>query len=403
LLGYGIAVTGQAVQHAFGEFAVPAAASIAENVTLIAALGVYALQYGTGTALGDVGVGHMLLLGGGSTLGVVLHATIQWWGARRLGLRIRPRRDWHDPEVAAIIAQIRPTTVAAVANGARMLLLIVACNAVAGGVGAFQVGLAVLNLPVAFACKPVSYALLPRLAALSTGGDRARLADAYRSGVGLAALIAVPAAVAMLALGMFAGPIAAVGEMASGDGPRLISFAVIAMAGSVVGEGLIQIATPAAYSQGDAAGATRITLMRLGLTVMGAAVVWLLLSGAWIVLGLGLAMTIADIVAAIALHHRLSRRLARTSSVGGYELARSLRATLRASVAAFGTAGAVVAFLVITLGLNDFASSSLATALAIAGVVGYLGLRNRSDGELAALRAELRPGHQPSTDAVTSR
>ena len=53
---------------------------------------------------GSVPTGAVLLIGGGSTLAVVMHAGVQWWGARRCGVTLaaagrvaRPGRPTHRP------------------------------------------------------------------------------------------------------------------------------------------------------------------------------------------------------------------------------------------------------------------------------------------------------------------
>ncbi|MEM7321534.1 MAG: lipid II flippase MurJ [Actinomycetota bacterium] len=387
LIGYGIAVTGQAVQHALGHFALPAAASIAENVIVILALAAFSVRFGTGVEVGDVGLGHILLLGGGSSLGVAAHALLQWWGVRRAGLRLVPRRGWSTPEMRAIIGQARTSAGTAILNGLRILILIIASNTVAGGVVAFQLAINLLNLPVALGSKPVSFALLPRLSAAKQAEDLRSFVDTYARGVGMAAFISVPAAAASIALGWFAARGLAVGEMAGPEGERLVLYALVGIAGAVVGEGLFQLATSASYACFDAVAPLRSQALRAGLTAAGALCCLALVNGPVIVLWLGVTMSVADLIGSGYLHRRIM-----TLATSAYNLNRSLLLTTAAAIGGFVLgAGAAV----IVRSVSDGPRNQL-LVLAMTGVIaaGSLGcfafVRSRFDGELRELLEELR-------------
>ncbi|MFN3219098.1 MAG: murein biosynthesis integral membrane protein MurJ [Acidimicrobiales bacterium] len=400
LVGYGIAVSGQAVQHAMGRYALPAAASIVENVVVIATLVTYAFVFGPSPDLADIDATHIALLGGGSTLGVAAHAVLQLWGVRRLGIRLRFGPGWRDPDVRAILTQVVPSVGTAVFNGARILALLVAANTVAGGVVAVQFGLNVLNLPVALAAKPVAYSLLPRLAAPRALADRWLFADTYRRGVGLAALLLVPAAAGLMALGWIGGPALALGEMGTDDGRRLLSLVLVGIAGAVIGEGMFQLSTVAAYARRDVIGPTIAMAVRATLTAIGVAVATLVFDDLAVVACLVVAMSLADLAGAALLH----RRVTDADQPGDYRLARSLRATVVSAVVAFAAVGAAAWFVG---GLIDAASLlPHLLAAAVLGVVGlaiYLFLRWRSDGELFEVIDQFRSGGGPRAAAADAR
>ena len=50
--------------------------------------------------------GEVLLLGLGCTGAVALHAGLQWLGARRAGVRVRPTAGWRDPEVRDVLRRV---------------------------------------------------------------------------------------------------------------------------------------------------------------------------------------------------------------------------------------------------------------------------------------------------------
>lgn len=387
LIGYGIAVTGQAVQHALGHFALPAAASIAENVIVIAALVAFAVRFGTGVEVESVGLGHILLLGGGSSLGVAAHAFLQWWGVHRAGLRLVPRRGWSNPEMREIIGQARTSAGTAVLNGLRILILIVASNTVAGGVVAFQLAINLLNLPVALGSKPVAFALLPRLSAAKLAGDLRLLVETYARGVGMAAFISIPAAVASMALGWFGARGLAVGEMAGADGERLVFYALFGIAGAVVGEGLFQLATSASYACSDPVTPLRSQALRAVITTVGAVGCLAMIDGPVIVLWLGVAMSAADLVSSGYIHQRIM-----AMAPSAYNLNRSLLLTAAAASGSFVIgAGVAAAIGSVSDGpQNQLVVLALTGVIAAASMVSFAIVRSRFDDELNELLGELR-------------
>ena len=77
---YGFIGVANAVQNARHRFGLAAAAPVIENLVVIGAVVVFRIRSGGGSDLADAGYGDVLLLGLGSTLGVALHAALQWWG-----------------------------------------------------------------------------------------------------------------------------------------------------------------------------------------------------------------------------------------------------------------------------------------------------------------------------------
>ena len=65
----------------------------------------------------QVPVSLLLLLGLGTTGAVLLHASVQWWGARRVGIILVPNAGWRDPQVRATIRRALPAVVQAGAGG----------------------------------------------------------------------------------------------------------------------------------------------------------------------------------------------------------------------------------------------------------------------------------------------
>lgn len=334
LVGYGIIATAAAAQNSRGRYAFAAGVPAVENLVVIAALVAYAARYGTGTPISEVGTGHWLLLAAGSSGGVLVHATLQWLAAARLGVTLRPRAGWRDPEVREIVRLAVPSLGSAVLNAARLLVLLVATSQIAGGYVALQVGLSILNLAVALGAKPAITAALPVLSRQvdDTGAFRATYDQALR----IAAVIAVPAALGLALLAQVVAAGNAFAEMDTVAGRRLLLYAVAGTALGIIGESLFQVAVGATLARRRARPAVVAMLVRFALTAVGVAVAMAVLEGPARLLGAAGAMSIADLVGGVTVHRGALSGLPRSD--GG--LLRGLQRTSVAALAGFGPVAA---------------------------------------------------------------
>jgi putative peptidoglycan lipid II flippase len=252
VLLYAVAGTGAAVMFAHRRFALPACAPALENVGMILVFGICAATYGTAPEQGTVPLGELLLLGLGSTLAVGLHAGLQWWGARRCGVTLRPGRGWTVPEVRVIVARAMRSVVQAGLLATQMLAMLLVLARVPGAVVGLQIALNFYFLPVALISVPVGLALLPRLARLHQSGDVAAFWNAYVRGVMLALFLIVPAAAGYLALAQPIAQLVGVGGMANAEGYDLIAGALAMLSLGLAGEAVYFISTQASYARDDA-------------------------------------------------------------------------------------------------------------------------------------------------------
>jgi putative peptidoglycan lipid II flippase len=304
---YAVVGTSIAVMNANRRFALPAAAPAIENIGIIVVLGVVGWLYSGDRALGSQPMGELLLLGLGSTAAVAVHALVQWWGAHRTGVTIRPRAGWRDPEVMTVIRRSFRSLQQAGLRALQLLTLLLVANRVAGGTIALQIALNFYYLPIALAAFPVAFALLPRLARLHHVRET-EFADTFARGLALALFIIVPAACGYIVL---ADPIAhsvAAGRMDSVAGLAMISGALGALACGLVGEAVFIVTTQATYSRGD----TRTPLLSMllqtciCLSLCGAA---LFASGTNVVVLVGFAYAIASLFGGTHLYLRVRHTL----------------------------------------------------------------------------------------------
>lgn len=301
ILCSGLAGIGIAVQHAHRRFALATAAPVLENVGVIVVLGLAAALYGVGRDVHEVGLGQVLLLGLGSTTAVAVHAAVQWWGVRRLGIRIAPRAGWRDPEVRRICRMALPSSGLTVLNGSAFLVLLVASGQIPGGAVAFQIAFNFFNLPIALCARPLAAAQLPLLA---RSFARAALTDfhtTYHGSLRLALFVAIPAGLLFVGIPQVLATAVAFGEMRDPAAIALVGGALAGLGLGILGEVVIVVATSAAYARHDAAApmwamAIRVTVTLVGILAARAG------DGVASLLEIGLVASAAALAAAIHLH-----------------------------------------------------------------------------------------------------
>jgi putative peptidoglycan lipid II flippase len=289
---YGVVGTATAVMNSRRRFALAAGAPAVENLGTIAIIATAGLLYGSANSVTGVPAGEVLLLGFGSTAAVAAHAALQWWGARRAGVALRPAAGWRDPEVRAVMRRALPSVTQAGLMALQVLTLLVLANRLAGGVVAMQIALNFYYLAIALGATPVALALLPRLARLHVSDDRDAFRDTLTRGLALGLFVTIPAAAGYLALSVPLAHAVSFGRMDSAAGVTMIALALGAMAPAVVGQTVFMILTYASYARKD----TRSPLMAMLLQAASCLVlagIAVLVHGPALLLMLGLALSLS--------------------------------------------------------------------------------------------------------------
>lgn len=250
MLCYAVIACAVAVMNAHRRFALPSAAPTIENVGTIGVLLASWAWFGSRHEVTDVPVAQLLLLGVGSTLAVVAHAAVQWFGARRCGVVLVPRAGWRDAEARAVLGRAGRATLQAGLWSAQVIVLLALANRLAGGVVAMLIVLNFFYLPVALGAAPIALSALPRLAGHAAQGRQAELGDATVRAVTLGAFVAAPAAAGYLVL---ARPLAVV--VTGGGSARtttLVTSGLAWLAPAVLAYGVFTVANYASYAREDA-------------------------------------------------------------------------------------------------------------------------------------------------------
>ena len=265
---YAVIATSAAVMNAHRKFALPAAAPALENLGTLVVMAVVAATYGTGREITGVPTGLLLLLGGGTTAAVALHALVQWLGARSAGITLKPSAGWRDPQVRSVVRQSATALLQAALWSLQLLVISALANRVRGGVVAVQIALNFFFLPVAVGATPIAIALQLRLARLHQAGRFRDFGDTFVRGLGLALFITVPVAAAYLVLAPGLADLVSLGRMSGQGGTVLVAVSLRAVAVGAVATGVFTVATYACYARGDTRTPLRLMVLQTVFSVL---------------------------------------------------------------------------------------------------------------------------------------
>jgi len=207
---YGVTSLAGAILNARGRFAAPMWTPVVNNVVVIFILLMYVEVAGLGRSTATITSGQILLLGIGTTLGVVAQTAALVPSLLRCGFRPRPTFGFRRVEVAeigrmagwlsgyVITTQITFFTTVRVATDASR-------HAPGAGFAAYTYAYQLFQMPYAIIGISVITALLPRMAAHATARRYSRVRADFSTGIRLSAAIVVPSSLLLAVLG---GPLA---------------------------------------------------------------------------------------------------------------------------------------------------------------------------------------------------
>ena len=260
ILFYGMSVYAVGVLNAHGRLALAGFAPILTNVVAVGAIVAYVMAGGP-SGFGDSAADPSLqaldtvplvIIGIGTTLSIAAMALPQLLGARRMlpGLRLRPRFRRRDPATAELWRLGRWTLGYVAANQVGLAVIIALANDVEGGVVAYQVAFAIMQLPFGIIAVSLFSAIFPRLSRDAIRQDAA-FAASVAGGFRLAAMLLTPAAVGLFVL---AGPITDLlvnYGAAAGSGAEFIGSVVRVFALALLPFTVFQLLTRSYYALTD--------------------------------------------------------------------------------------------------------------------------------------------------------
>jgi putative peptidoglycan lipid II flippase len=365
--GAGMIITG--ALHAHRRFAIAAVAPIFNNIVVIGVYLAYAAMRGNRPPLvGEITTGETLVLGLGTTLGVVAMTACLIPELRRIGWRFRFR---FRPRHPAVRRGIRLGIWAlGYAGGyqAGLIIVLILANSVEGGVAAYQWAYTFFYLPHALFAIPIFHVLFTAMAEHVAKGEEEAYLDRLRDGLGMLAFLLFPTAALM---GAAAHPITHVtleyGVM-SGTGADLVARVLISFAIGLPGYSAFLILTRAYYALGDTKTPTLVNAGTVALASAAGALLFVALPDDWSVPGLALGHSIGFGAGAVVLGRSLAGRIGRLTST---------RLVAAVSRAGLGSAAALAAMLVVRtlFGVEGRLAYVLVLGgIAVVGIITYAGL-----------------------------
>jgi len=200
------------VLNSRGKFGAPMFAPIANNVVAIVTFGLFIAIAGTSAAAdGVLTTSQVLLLGIGTTLGVVLQAVILLPVLSRAGYRWRPRFDWRGQGLGkaaklagwtvglVLVNQITYIVITRLAAQANVDAA--ATGATAAGITTYQKAHLVFMLPHSVITISIVTALLPALSRLAHDGKLREVGEDVAGAMRLVAALIVPVAALLFVVG----------------------------------------------------------------------------------------------------------------------------------------------------------------------------------------------------------
>jgi putative peptidoglycan lipid II flippase len=204
LLFYGIGATFGAILNVRGSFAAPMWAPVLNNLVVIGSgIAFEAVTHST-PRVGALSHTQTLILGIGTTAGVVLQTIALLPALHRIGFRLRARWDWRGaglrragPFAAWVLGYV-------VTNQLGYLVIVELAGAVNHGKGVYAVysnAYVLFSLPYAIVAVTVITALFPGMSRSAAEGDEPAVAQSLAQGLSIAGVVLVPATVLLVVLG----------------------------------------------------------------------------------------------------------------------------------------------------------------------------------------------------------
>lgn len=323
ILFYGLAALVGAVLNSRDVFGPPAWAPVANNLVLIAMIGVYAITPGRislhPSLLSDA---KLWVLGVGTTLGIVVQAAVLLPALRRSGFQWRWRWGW-DPRLSAFGGLAGWVFLYVLAGQIGLVITYRIAGATAsGGVSTYAYAWVLLIVPYGVLGNSVMTALMPRISRAAADGNIAGVVADLSLGTRMSALLLLPiSALLTVAGGQIATVLFSYGHSDLAQAERL-GHTLAASAFGLLPYAVVLLQLRVCYALGDARTPTVIMALMIAGKIGLSLAAPVLLEPQQVVIGLAAANSASFVIGAAAgqvwLAHRLGRLQTRrvASTVG---------------------------------------------------------------------------------------
>lgn len=371
---YGAFVLVGQVLNARGRFGPMMWAPIVNNLVACVALVGYMVMFGREGGDGGFSLGESLVLGIGSTLGIVAQAAVLVPYLRAAGFHYRPRFDFRGVGLGHTLKLGAWTLASIVVNQVAFIVVNrlgtkgnldgAASGETSSGSTIYNLGYIVSQVPHGVITVSLATAIMPTLTALAHSRDYGRFLDTIADTTRTALFLLVPIAVAIACLGHDLALSISLG--AASDGGRAIGNTIVALAPAIVVYSLMFLLIRAFYADEDTRvpfvvqSIVAVTNVTIGVTLTRA------VSPEHVAPALGVALSSAYLVGALVALVWVRRRFGPIidASVIGF--------LVRLALACAGSAAAMLLAResLLAIGLDSTRPGDAVVRLVVAGVIG---------------------------------
>ena len=367
---YGVGAMLSAILNTKHVYGWPAWAPVANNLITIAAAVLFILVPGPSVlTTSSITNAQILVIGVGTTLGIVAQALLLFIPLRQIGFRWRWRFRASENE-AGRMAEFRTLTLWVLGYVAISQIGVYAIGRVAtgraSGLTIFTNADLLFQVPYGIVGVSLLTALMPRMSRAAAQGRTEDVLDDLRLGTRLSAVGLVPITAGLIALGPTFTSVILLGKFGLDDA-RLVGIALAAGAFGLLPFAILMLQQRVFYAMRDARTPTFMNLATVGTKVVLVVLAATMLHGRSVIIALTVSTSASYLAGAITGHFLLRRRFGRLG------FAPVLRNVGLIAVAA--VAGGVVAFAIVlggnsALGIGRLASlATLLVAAAVGGAV----------------------------------
>ena len=323
---YGLSSLIGAILNTRNSFAAPMWTPIINNVVVIAVGLLFVVTVGLHKTASTVSPGGVLLLGIGTTLGIIVQTVALIPALRKVGFRWRPRFDFRRAELAEIshmavwmLAYVVSTQITFVVT--TRLANAASLHVPDAGVSAYNYSYALFLLPYAIIGVSVTTALLPRMSRHAAEGRFSLVRDDFSASIRLSSVILVPAALLLAVLGPPLCEFLFSYGSSSVAGARYIGEAFAAFSLGLVPFVIFQLLLRVFYALHDSRTPAIIGFLTMIATVIGNYIAAAVLPAGHVVIGLAFVYGITSVFSVMIAWRLLTKRV---GSLDGRVVTRSL-------------------------------------------------------------------------------
>jgi putative peptidoglycan lipid II flippase len=329
---YGLSSLIGAILNTRNSFAAPMWTPIINNVVVILVGLLFVVMVGLNKTSGNVPTTGIVLLGVGTTLGIIIQTIALVPALRKVGFRWRPRFDFRRAELGEIgrmaiwmFAYVISTQITFVVT--TNVAFSASRHVADAGVSAYNYSYALFLLPYAIIGVSVTTALLPRMSKNAAEGRFQQVSDDFSYSIRLSSVVLVPAALLLAVLGPALCEFLFAHGSTNTPGARYIGEAFGAFSLGLLPFVIFQLLLRVFYALHDSRTPAIIGFLTTIATVAGNVVVLVILPPGQVVIGMAFVYGLTSIFSAAIAWRLLTRQ------VGGLDGRLVTRSLVRMHVA----------------------------------------------------------------------